>query len=191
MYNRQEDDHGGLLMDWIHRITVAALSTLVLITGWMLVQHEMTRREAAASLPDTAQLLKRHYDRIIADNARIYAEVIRLQEAGDYQDALDKLEELSRSSGNSAWGYILEARLENKIGHLARAIHAYRRAVEKDPDYVDKNTPLFAGSEIMDIITLSRGKLNRERKLRPGDQTIKTAINDIYYLQRRIAGGCE
>ncbi len=178
-------------MDWIHRITVAALSLLVLVTGWMLVQHEMARREAAASVPDTAQLLKRHYDQIMADNARIYAQVISLQEAGEYQEALDKLKELNKDRGESAWGYVLEARLENKIGHLARAIHAYRRAVEKDPDYVDKNTPLFVGSEIMDIITVSRGKLNRERKLRPGDQAIRTAINDIYYLQRRIAGGCE
>ncbi len=178
-------------MDWTKRITVAALSVLVLITGWMLVQHEMARREAAASIPDTTQLLKRHYDQIIADNARIYADVIKLQEAGEYQDALDKLQELNKSQGESAYGYILEARLENKIGHLARSLHAYRRAVEKDPDYVDKNTPLFVGTEIMGIITASRGKLNRERKLRPGDRTIRTAINDIYYLQRRIAGGCE
>jgi len=135
--------------------------------------------------------LKRHYEQILADNARIYAEVISLQEAGDYQDALEKLKEINRNRGESAYGYVLEARIENKIGHLTTTLHAYRKAVEKDPDYVDKNTPLFIGTEIMDIITASRGKLNRERKLRPGDMDIRTAINDIYYLQRRIAGGCE
>ena len=178
-------------MDWIHRITVGALAGLVLVTGWMLVEHEIASREAAALVPDSSQQLKRHYDRIQAENARIYAEVIRLQESGDYQAALDKLKEINKNNAETAYGYVLEARLENKIGHLARALHAYRKAVEKDPDYVDKNTPLFVGTEIMDIITASRSKLNRERKLRPGDTTIRTAINDIYYLQRRIAGGCE
>jgi hypothetical protein len=43
----------------------------------------------------------------------------------------------------------------------------------------------------MDIISEARSKLLREKKLKPGDKSISIALEDIYYLQRRIAGGCE
>ncbi len=47
------------------------------------------------------------------------------------------------------------------------------------------------GDMIMDIISETRSKLLREKKLKPGDKSINVALEDIYYLQRRIAGGCE
>ena len=178
-------------MDWFQRINIVALSALMLVTTAMLVQHEISVRRSAIHAIDSTERLKRHYSDIQADNARIFAGVLSRQKAGQYETAMKKLREIMQSHGDSAYAHVLMARLSYTQGHLADAIHAYRLAVEKDPDYVDKNTPLFIGKEIMDIITESRGKLNREKKLKPGDMKIRTAVNDIYYLQRRIAGGCE
>ncbi len=178
-------------MDWFQRIIIGAFAAIILVTGWMIVEHELETRRAASHSASSTEQLRRQYDQIKRENQRIFSEVIALKDAGDYEGAIEKLRKLIAAHGENAYGYVLLARLEYEHGSITDALHAYRKAVEKDPDYVDKTTPLFIGNEIMDVITRSRAKVNRERKLRPGDQKIRTAINDIYYLQRRIAGGCE
>ncbi len=180
-----------LRKDLVTSVTVAVLVCLVMVIVWMLVEHDIQQRRLALQHPDAVVQLKRHYHEIQADNARRFASVLALMKSGDYQAAFEKLKEINTDHGDSAYGYLLLARIEYKLGNLSDTIHAYRQVVDKDPDYVDKNTPLFIGTEIMDVITEARGKLSRERKLKPGDMKIKTAIDDIYYLQRRIAGGCE
>lgn len=179
------------MTDWFERINIMVLATLVLVTTGMLVRNEMEHRTAGAGVVSGNELFKRHYSEIQARNATVYREVIELEEAGRLDQAMAKLRSIIKGRGDDAYAHLLMARLYYGQGHLADSIHAYRLAVEKDPDYVDKKTPLFHGEEIMERITESRTKLNREKKLKPGDRKILTAINDIYYLQRRIAGGCE
>ena len=178
-------------MDWFQRIVLAALVVVLGATGWMLIDHELHAKSSAAHTADPAVKLKQHYAELQRKNARIFAKVIALKESGKHDAALNRLKTLIAKHSENAYGYVLLARLEYAQGSLTNALHAYRKAVELDPDYVDKTTPLFIGTEIMDVITKSRGKINRERKLKPGDPKIRAAVNDIYYLQRRIAGGCE
>jgi hypothetical protein len=41
------------------------------------------------------------------------------------------------------------------------------------------------------LVTEGREKFAREKALKPEDKEIKMALEDIYYLQSRLAGGCE
>ncbi len=86
---------------------------------------------------------------------------------------------------------MLKAEIFTEKGNLVNALSMYRHAIEMEPDLVDNKTPLFIGDSVMDLITVARGKLNREKKLKPNDATLTIALDNIYYLQRRIAGGCE
>ena len=67
----------------------------------------------------------------------------------------------------------------------------YRRAVEMEPDYVDERTPLFIGKDLKAVVEEGREKFGREKALKPNDEDVKQTLEDVYYLQRRLAGGCE
>jgi hypothetical protein len=45
--------------------------------------------------------------------------------------------------------------------------------------------------KIKKLVTEGRKKFGREKTLRPKDKEVRKTINDIYYLQSRLAGGCE
>ncbi|NPA94333.1 MAG: tetratricopeptide repeat protein [Thermodesulfobacteria bacterium] len=178
-------------MDWFYKLNVALLIAIGVIVLSMIVQHEMNQSRTVAAQEDSSAALKRKYEQQMAKNAWLYKKVLVLEKKGKLNEAMEELHKILAEHPSDAYGFVLEARLLYRQGHLADAIHFYRKAIEMDPDYVDRKTPLYIGDEIMKVISNSRAKLHRERKLKPGDPKIKAAIDDIYYLQRRIAGGCE
>ena len=84
-----------------------------------------------------------------------------------------------------------DIRIDLEQGELRETIHNYRRAVEMEADYVDERTPLFIGNEIKKLVTEGREKFSREKALKPKDKEVRKALKDVYYLQSRLAGGCE
>ncbi len=177
-------------MDLIHKISVTALVILTLVTGGMLIQHQITTQGLQGA--DTKKVdLKQFYAELIAENAEIYAEVIQLQNGKQFAKAIEKLQEIRTAHPDNPQSDMYQAELEYSQGKVAAALHSYRVAVDRQPDYVDKKTPLFMGNIMLNVINEARGKLQREKKLKPNDRTILIAIDDLLYLQRRIAGGCE
>ena len=178
-------------MDRLDKFNIVILVALTLITAGMVIQHEIAVKKTAGPAVDDSLLIKKQYEKRLAENARIYSEVIALQKEARYSEAMTRLEEIIQAHPENGQSYVYKAQLLNSLGRLAEAIGMYRRAVEMEPDFVDKTSPLFIGETIMKIIPEARSKFNREKKLKPGDKTITTALENIYYLQRRIAGGCE
>ncbi len=178
-------------MNLTHKLSVVALVVLSLITTGMLVQHQMAARHPQGSSPDPHLDLQKAYDRRIARDKLIFKEVADLLKQRQFTPAMQKLQEIRTAHPENSQALVYEAQLHYNLGSLAKAIHGYRLAVDSDPDFVDKKTPLYIGEQIMNLITEGRSKLNREKKLKPGDASITTALEDVYYLQRRIAGGCE
>ncbi len=177
-------------MDLIHKISITALVILSLVTGGMLIQHQMTTQGAQGTKTNKVDL-KQFYADLMAKNAELYTEVIKLQNQKQFTQAMEKLEEIRTAQPDNPQSDIYQAELEYSQGKVAAALHSYRVAVDRQPDYVDKKTPLFIGNIILDMINEARGKLQREKKLKPNDRTILIALDDLLYLQRRIAGGCE
>jgi hypothetical protein len=60
-----------------------------------------------------------------------------------------------------------------------------------EPDYVDKRTPFFIGGKIKELVKEGLEKFGREKALRPKDKEVRRILKDLYYLQSRLAGGCE
>lgn len=178
-------------MDFIQKFSVAALISLTVITAGMLVQHQVEIQQSAGTGDSLKVDLEKYYAAKIAANKVLYAEVIKLLEQRQTAAAMERLAEIKAAHPDNPESFIFQAKLENRDGQIAAAIHSYRMAVDIDPDYIDKKTPVFIGDEIMQMITDTRSKLQREKKLKPDDKSIHLALEDIYYLQRRIAGGCE
>ncbi len=178
-------------MGLIHKISIVVLVVLSLITAGMLIQHQLEAKHLQETIGHNVVDLQKSYEELLAKNAEIYGELDALLEQKQFSTVEEKLQEIKTAHPENPHSFIYDAQLQYGQGQLAQAIHSYRMAVDLDPDYVDKKTPLFISPEIMALITEARGKLSREKKLKPNDKSIKLALEDLYYLQRRIAGGCE
>jgi tetratricopeptide (TPR) repeat protein len=82
-----------------------------------------------------------------------------------------------------AHGYNLK---EDYPGSLAN----YRKAVEMNPDFVDKESPDRIGKKYLKPLVRKAVVLARTSGFKKADN-YKTTLKNLYYLQRRMAGGCE
>ncbi len=71
-----------------------------------------------------------------------------------------------------------------------KAMHEYKEAVDLDPDYLDKKTPLFQGKKLKVAVGEALAEVTNRLRLDPGDESLKSERKIIYYLYRKIAGSC-
>lgn len=178
-------------MDRLDKFNIVLLAVLIMVAAGMLIQHEYMASQNAEPVVDAKEAMVKRYQEQMARDAILYKAVSVAKSEGRSDDAMRLLDEIIKSHPSNPQSYVLKAELYGKSGELTKSIMMYRVSVEMEPDLIDNKTPIFIGDSVMDVITIARGKLNRERKLKPNDKTIATALEDIYYLQRRIAGGCE
>ena len=177
-------------MDWLDRLGMAAIGACVLITLGMLANQEILKKRHDNPGSEVEEAGRSYALQMEADK-KLYSEVRALKEQGLYADAIARLEEIVESYPDKSLSYVHLGQVREKQGRLREAIHHYRRAVEMDPDYVDERTPLYIGEDIRAVVEEGREKFGREKALKPEDKDVKRALEDVYYLQRRLAGGCE
>jgi tetratricopeptide (TPR) repeat protein len=177
-------------MDRFDKFNITVIALISLITIGMLANQEIIKRRLGVDEAEAAEMAL-YYAEKMALNAKIYQEVISLKEQELYDEAMTKLQDIMKTYPGKPHSYVHLAELSLKSGKLADTIHNYRLAVEKDPDYMDKKTPLFIGHDVKELVKESLPKFGREKELKPNDITVKNTLKDLYYLQRVLAGGCE
>lgn len=70
------------------------------------------------------------------------------------------------------------------------AIFKYREAVDLNPDYLDKKTPLFQGYKIKVAVEEAKARINETLSKRHDDQDMKAAKKNMYYLLKKMVGSC-
>jgi len=177
-------------MDRFDKFNITVIALISLITIGMLANQEIIKRRLG--LDDAAAAERAlYYAEQMALNAKIYQDVISLKEQELYDEAMTKLQEVMKAYPGKAQSYVYLAQLSLNSGKLADSIHNYRLAVENDPDYMDKKTPMFIGHEVKELVKESLPKFGREKNLKPNDKEVRNTLEDLYYLQRVLAGGCE
>lgn len=172
-------------------LTKAALAALTLLMAVMLIQHEIAGRSTAVA-SGGEELLKLQR-RAEADKS-IHQEIAALFEQRQFTQAMDKLKAVQALHPDNPSSLLWQARLQYELGTTVDSILSYRQAIDAEPGFVDKKSPLFNREIIKQLkqrIDESKDKLKREMSLKPGDSSLQKAFNDLLYLQRRIAGGCE
>jgi tetratricopeptide (TPR) repeat protein len=71
-----------------------------------------------------------------------------------------------------------------------KAMHEYKEAIDLNPDYLDKKTPLFQGKKLKIAVGEALAEIEKRIRLNPGDESMKSDRKVIYYFYRRIAGSC-
>ncbi len=178
-------------MDWLDKINITILAGLVAVTMAMLVQHGLAARQHGGVAISAEKELQRAYREQAARDAQLFKNVRLLREQGKTSQALASLKEIMKAHPGNPHAFVVQARLDLAGGSLTDAIANFRKAVDARPEYVDRKTPFYIGKEIETVVTEALEKLPRERKLKPDDRNIAIAMKNVYYLQRRLAGGCE
>jgi tetratricopeptide (TPR) repeat protein len=184
------DFHGEQTVDWLDKLSIAAMAGIAVITIGMLANQQLTKKGHDNRGVEASEEKSAHASEMEMDK-ELYQEVRSYEEQGLYEEAIQKLEDIMKSHPEKPLSYVYLARLDFKQGKLGDSIHNYRRAVVMEPDYVDKRTSLFIGDKIKQVVVEGREKFGREKELKPQDQEVRETLKDIYYLQSRLAGGCE
>ena len=122
---------------------------------------------------------------------RHYGAVVAMRDRGELQSALLKLEELERELPGESHGALLRGEILHRLGLIDRAVNSLALAVRGNGDYIDPASSLNQ----RDLIAVVAGQgvpLMRDRlRGQPDDKQAALTLKDAYYLQSRLAGGCE
>jgi len=153
---------------------------------------------AAGSLPaKTTAIETRSMERELAAQARVglleklYAPVSEAMQAGQYQEALLKLEEVNARYPGEAHGFILKGEILYRMGVLDGAAAGFVRGVKLNGDYIDKNSPFTKRDVIAILVEKSLPPALSAYKGTRSNPALKENLSNLNYLKSRLAGGCE
>jgi tetratricopeptide (TPR) repeat protein len=144
-----------------------------------------------------AQAANRRFEREMLHQARVafierhYSPVITLRDNGSLPDALLKLEELSRTLPGEAHNDLLSGDILLRMGQFDRAVSKLAKAVRSNADYVDSASPLSERPLIESAVSEGLPLIRDRLRVQPDNLTLAKVLKDGYYLQSRLAGGCE
>jgi tetratricopeptide (TPR) repeat protein len=175
-------------MDRLDKLSLAVV--ILLLTGTVILIAGMDRQPkpehapgppagAAANDPDAAAALGKSAQRIK-----------NLLEADSLVQAEVLIREFVRINPLEAEPYMLMGDLFMRKQDPIRAMHQYKQAIDLNPDYLDKKTPLFQGKKLKVAVGEALSEIDRQLTVHPEDQSLRREKKLVYYLYRRIAGSC-
>jgi tetratricopeptide (TPR) repeat protein len=175
-------------MDLLDKISVLAITSL-LVCSIIVIQgktdeiqpvRDMRQKGVAVDNPGTVEEL----------NAK--ANMIKtLMEAGNLAQSEILIRELlQKYSFSQGEPHMLMGDLLMRRQEPIKAVHEYKDAIECNPDYLDRKTPLFQGKKLKVAAEEALTEISRRLKMNPGDESLKSEQKMVYYLYRKIAGSC-
>ena len=174
-------------MDRFDRISIGVVLVLVLGSGALIYGHRGdAKRDRSAQ--QRMQAANPAVSSGTLDNSVRLAR--NLIEAGNLSQAETLVRDLKKGNPYQAELSMLMGDLLMRRQDPVGAMHEYKEAIELNPDYLDKKTPLFQGKKLK--VAVGEAKTEIENRLRqdPENGSLKQEKRTIYYLYRKIAGSC-
>jgi predicted Zn-dependent protease len=180
-----------MFRDRFDRLAVCALVLTIGALAALLATAKPTAGRQADSISHRQAEQELLAQARVAFLERHYGPVVTLRDRGELQSALLKLEELDREFPGEPHGALLRGAVFYRMGLLDRAVASLAAAVRGNGDYLDPASPLNQRDLI--AVTAEQGiPLLRDRlRGQPDDRQAAATLKDAYYLQSRLAGGCE
>ncbi len=174
-------------MDRLDRFSILAIVVLI-ISSSALISHHMGK--AKSDRNSQQQMRAIGYPVIITEVEDKVKAVKNVIEGNSLNKAEMLVKELIKK-------YPYEGELRMLMGdiHMRKqepleAAIDYKEAIDLNPDYLDKKTPLFQGKKLSVAVKEAMTEIEKEIKANSEDKVMTKYRKDIYYLQRRIAGSC-
>jgi tetratricopeptide (TPR) repeat protein len=172
-------------MDWFDRISIGAVVALSL-GSFILVQGH--RREVK---PD--RNLQQNVVVAEATNGELDGKVRLIRnfiEAGNLPQAESMIRELKQKFPYQGEISLLMGDVLMRKQEIVKAMHEYQEAIDLNPDYLDKKTPLFQGKKLKTAVGEALAEIENRIRQNPDDASLQQEKKVVYYLYRRIAGSC-
>jgi tetratricopeptide (TPR) repeat protein len=114
-----------------------------------------------------------------------------LMDSGRVREAAQALKDLCRKDPFDASAHALFGQACSRLQDYPSAVREYRMCLALDADYADKKSDKFIGKGINCTLSECAPRLESELLKNPGDRQASRAIEDVHYLERMLAGGCE
>jgi len=180
-----------MFRDRFDQLMIASLVVVLLFTAALLAGAGPGENNRAAAVMNRQLEREILYQARVAFIERHYSPVIALRDSGALQEALLKLEELGRTLPGEAHNDLMSGDILLRMGQFDRALPKLAAAVRRNADYVDSASPLsqraLVESAVSEGLPLVRDRLRSQ----PDSRIMAQVVKDGYYLQSRLAGGCE
>lgn len=177
----------GLFDKWLWLALFVLAGTLVVLVA----QSAGPGKGVGTQALDKALERAMSYQSRVALIRELYGPVETLVKAGQDQSALLKLAEIEKTYPGEAHGQILKGAIQYRLGALDEAVASYAAGVKLRGDYVDKENPLSRRNEIGKVVESGLRTVSARLALSPDNRTARATMKQLYYLQSRLAGGCE
>jgi len=115
---------------------------------------------------------------------------VQLLAAGNMDKLKPLVNELIAGYPYQSEPFILLADYHIRRQDPVAAMHAYRQALDLNLDYLEKKSPLYQGKKIRNIVREAEQQINLALAGNPGDQAMRENRQEVYYMLRKLAGGC-
>lgn len=175
--------------DRFRLLVFVALFACVILLGTLLTRGQ-AHNVASASV-DKALEQQIAYQARVDFLQKLYQPVEDLMASGQASEALLRLDELERRYPQEAHGEILRGEILLERRAVRQAIEHYVQAVRLNGDYVDKNSPLNRRKDIQQLVDIQLPLFAEKSRQVDNDPALQQLVRGLYYLQSRLAGGCE
>lgn len=119
-----------------------------------------------------------------------YQPVEHLMLSDRHAEALLKLQEFDKTFPGEPHTMILRGSILVTQGVLSEGLAQYAAAVKINGDYVDEKSSLHRRDEINQLVESAVPAIRKSLQV-ASTPTLEKSLRDAYYLQSRLAGGCE
>lgn len=180
-----------MLRDRFDQLMFASLVLVLLCAGILLAGAGPGGDHRKASALNRQLEREMLYQARVAFIERSFSPVIALRNSGALQEALLKLEELGRTLPGEAHNDLLSGDILLRMSHFDRALTKLAAAVRRNADYVDAASPLSQRALIESAVSEGLPLVRDRLRSQPSNRSMAQVLRDGYYLQSRLAGGCE
>ncbi|MEW6427530.1 MAG: hypothetical protein AB1568_05795 [Thermodesulfobacteriota bacterium] len=168
-------------MDRLDRISLGAVLVLLAIIAALVARYP-------ADQPGPREKRLHRLQGQAADLSGPARTVQNLLEGGSFAEADKLIGELEKQHPYSGLPAMLRGDYHIFRLQPVQAMLAHRRAVDLDPDFLDKRSPIFQGKKIRNNLEEAREKIEQHADDSKGEWPEYRRV--MFYLQRKIAGSC-
>lgn len=169
-------------MDKLDKISALAIIALAL-WALALVAVQLGREEARPEAQQAVVRVDPVLDKKIALTKTLLA-------GNNLEQAEKLLAEVIAAYPFEAMPYFLNGDVHLYRQDVVGAMLEYRKAVDLNPDYLDKKAAAFQGKKIKKTVEEARTVIESGLAAKGGDEALISARKVYYYMLRKIAGSC-
>ena len=173
-------------MDKLDKISAGAIAVLVIWAMALVVYQFNIENEQSASLNKRREAI-----RIIDPNLEKKIDLVKnLIASNSIEKASLLADELIGAYPFEGTPFMLKGDIFLRKQLPIDAMLEYRKAIDLNPDFLDKNTPVFQGKKIKKTVEEAFVVIEEGLNVEPDSTKFKEDKKAMYYMLRKIAGSC-